>query len=108
MRPPGSARPEQPRPGHRPHRAFSACRRGGILAAMAQQPRSPAGDPMTLGNMRQLGVRSLDVSCWICHHEAILSADRWPDDIPVPTFGPRMVCTLCGIIGADARPNWKE
>jgi hypothetical protein len=26
----------------------------------------------------------------------------------VPTFGPRMVCTRCGIIGADARPNWPE
>jgi hypothetical protein len=24
-------------------------------------------EPMTLGNMRQLGVRSLDVSCWLCH-----------------------------------------
>jgi hypothetical protein len=24
-------------------------------------------DPMTLGNMRELGVRSLDVSCWNCH-----------------------------------------
>jgi hypothetical protein len=23
-------------------------------------------------------------------------------------FGPRMVCTRCGIIGADGRPNWKE
>jgi hypothetical protein len=26
----------------------------------------------------------------------------------VPAFGPRMVCTSCGIVGADARPNWKE
>jgi hypothetical protein len=26
----------------------------------------------------------------------------------VPTFGLRMVCTRCGIIGADARLNWKE
>jgi hypothetical protein len=38
----------------------------------------------------------------------LLSADRWADDVPVPTFGPRMVCTKCGIIGADARPNWLE
>jgi hypothetical protein len=30
------------------------------------------------------------------------------DDVPVPSFGPRMVCTRCGIIGADARPNWQE
>jgi hypothetical protein len=40
--------------------------------------------------------------------EAILSADPWSDDVPVPSFGPRMVCTRCGIIGADARPNWCE
>jgi hypothetical protein len=37
---------------------------------------NPAGDPMTLGNMRENGVRSLDVSCWQCHHRAVLSADR--------------------------------
>jgi hypothetical protein len=65
-------------------------------------------EPMTLGNMRELGVRSLDMSCWPCHHHAVLGADRWPDDVAVPTFGPRMVCTSCGIVGADARPNWKE
>jgi hypothetical protein len=65
-------------------------------------------EPMTLGNMRELGVRSLDVSCWTCHHQAILNADRWPDHVAVPTFGPRMVCSGCGIVGADARPNWKE
>jgi hypothetical protein len=52
-------------------------------------------------------VRSLDVSCWNCHHQAVLGADRWPDDVAV-AFGPRMVCTSCGIVGADARPNWKE
>jgi hypothetical protein len=40
--------------------------------------------------------------------QAILSADAWPDQLPVPTFGPRMVRIRCGIIGADARPNWKE
>jgi len=29
-------------------------------------------------------------------------------DVPVPAFGPRMVCTGWGIIGAFARPNWQE
>jgi hypothetical protein len=53
-------------------------------------------------------VRSPDVSCWNCPHRAVLSADRWPDDVPVPAFGPRMVCTSCGIVGGDARPNWQE
>jgi hypothetical protein len=45
------------------------------------------------------------VSCWLCHHQAVLSADDYPDAVPVPSFGPRMVCTCCGIVGADARPN---
>jgi hypothetical protein len=36
-------------------------------------------EPMTLGNMRENGVRSLAV-----------------------------VCTKCGTIGADVRPNWRE
>jgi hypothetical protein len=31
---------------------------------------------MTLGNMRELGVRSLDVSCWNCQHQTVQSADR--------------------------------
>jgi hypothetical protein len=60
---------------------------------------------MRLGNMRKLGVRSLAVYCWNCHHQVVVSADGWPDDVAVPTFGPRMVCTRCGIMGADARPN---
>jgi hypothetical protein len=80
----------------------------GILTGMSTRPRSQAGDPMTLGNMRANGVRSLDVSCWQCHHRTFMSADPWPDHMPVPSFGPRMVCTRCGIIGADARPNWRE
>jgi hypothetical protein len=65
-------------------------------------------EPMTLANMRANGVRSLDVCCWVCCHRAIISAAPWTDDVPVPTFGPRMVCTNCGIIGADAWPHWQE
>ena len=34
---------------------------------------------MTLGNMRANGVSSLAVSCHLCHHAAVLSADPWPD-----------------------------
>jgi hypothetical protein len=53
-------------------------------------------------------VRSLAVSCWQYQHRAIMSADPWPNHVPVPTFGSRMVCTRCGIVGADVRPNWQE
>jgi len=58
--------------------------------------------------MRAQGVRSLAISCHLCHRGAVLSVDGWPDHVEVPSFNPRVVCTGCGIIGADARPNWKE
>jgi hypothetical protein len=66
------------------------------------------GPAMTLANMRAQGVRSLWVVCELCHHEAVLNVDGYGDAVPVPAFGPRMVCTSCGIIGAFARPNWQE
>ena len=66
------------------------------------------GPPMTLANMRAQGVRSLWVVCDICHHDAVLNVDRFGDGCEVQAFGPRMVCTGCGIIGAFARPNWQE
>jgi hypothetical protein len=63
---------------------------------------------MTLGNMRAQGVRSLSVTCGLCHHASVLSVDPWPDDVPVPSFARRTVCTSCGIVGADVRPNWRK
>ena len=65
---------------------------------------------MTLRNMRENGVRSLAITCealW-CRHEAVLDVSTFSDDVTVPSFGPRMVCTVCGAIGADARPYWNE
>ena len=61
--------------------------------------------PMTLGNMRANGVRLLSVACHLCHHQAVMNMDRFEDAVPVPSFGPRMVCTSCGIVGADVRPE---
>ena len=66
------------------------------------------GPPMTLANMRAQGVRSLWVVCELCHHEAVLNVDGYGDAVPVPAFGPRMVRTSCGIVGALARPKWQE
>jgi hypothetical protein len=36
----------------------------------------------------------------------VLDVDNYADDVPVPWFGPLMVCTGYGIVRADARPNW--
>ena len=66
------------------------------------------GPPMTLGNMRENGVRRLAVSCWHCRHSAVLDVEQYGDDVPVPSFEPRLVCTQCGTIGCGARPNWPD
>jgi len=63
---------------------------------------------MTLGNMRGNGVHSLFVYCNCRHRSADVNVDRYGDDVAVPAFGPRFVCTSCGMVGADVRPNWSE
>jgi hypothetical protein len=70
--------------------------------------RRHEGPPMDLANMRQNGVRSLSVSCPACHRSVRFNVDTYADDVPLTAFGPRMVCTRCGMIGADARPDWTE
>jgi len=59
-------------------------------------------EPMDLANMRENGVRSLDIMCHQCRHEVIMNVDHLPGDPTVPSFGPRMVCAKCGIVGAWA------
>jgi len=61
------------------------------------------GPPMTLADMRENGVRSLCVTCELCHHQAVMNVDAFDNEVTVPAFGPRMVCTSCGIIGAHTR-----
>jgi len=63
---------------------------------------------MTLDDRRANGGRSLSITCVLCHHQVVLAVDRWPDEVYVPSCGPRMVCTGCSIVGADARQNWTE
>ena len=45
-------------------------------------------------------MRSLCVVCELYHDAAVLNVDGYCDAVPVPAFGPRMVCTRCGIVGA--------
>jgi len=64
-------------------------------------------EPMTLGNMRANGIHTLAVRCLVFDycHETVLEVDSYGKDIPVPAFEPCVVCTACGAIGADVRPN---
>jgi len=65
---------------------------------------------MTLGNMRENGVRSLLIHCSnsTCRHEAIVNVDAYGDDVFVPSLGPRMRGQLCCQRGADVMPNWND
>ena len=72
-------------------------------------PQRVVRPPMTLANMRANGVRELLVYCINpkCRRAVTMNVDAYADDVPVPSFGPRMVCTSCGVVGADARPNFR-
>jgi hypothetical protein len=37
-----------------------------------------------------------------------MNADALPDEMPVRSLCPRMVCIACGLIGADVRPDWSR
>jgi hypothetical protein len=67
------------------------------------------GPPMTLGNMRELGVHRLLVSCLNpeCRHEVVFDVSNYPDDMEVPSLARRMICSKCGGEKAFVRPNWK-
>jgi ribosomal protein L37E len=71
--------------------------------------RPPAASgPMTLGSMRSLGPRSLDVTCNACGYRTTANVDSYPDDMPVLSFCPRMRCRKCGHLGANVRPDWSQ
>src|ERR1700722_5870817 len=76
-----------------------------------RRPATYRGPPVTLGHIRSHGVRRLLIYCsagLYCHHSAVVDADRWPDDTVLLDLDAKAVCTRCGIIGADVRPNGSE
>ena len=62
--------------------------------------------PVTMGH----GCRNLLVYCISgrCHHSATMDGDWLDDDVPVRSLCGRMVCTRCGMIGADVQPDWRS
>jgi hypothetical protein len=76
-----------------------------------RRPTRYNGPPVTMGHIRSHGIRRLLIYCTqglYCHHSAVVDADRWPDDSALLDLCRRAVCTECGVIGADVRPNWNE
>ena len=64
---------------------------------------------ITLGEMRQSGVRGLLIYCadYKCGHWIKINADQWPDDVRLSDLEDKFVCTVCGKRGADVRPDFK-
>jgi transposase len=58
---------------------------------MTLTPKRPPGPPMTLGNMRELGVARLIASCLndACRHQALIDVSSYPADTEVPWFRSR-------------------
>jgi ribosomal protein L37E len=65
-------------------------------------------DPATLGAMRELGVRSLYITCSACGYASTVNADDWRDDVLIKSFGPNVKCAKCGHVGGVVRPDWSE
>jgi hypothetical protein len=59
--------------------------------------------PVTMGHIRGHGCRNLLVYCISGrrHHSAVMDGDWLDNDMPVCSLCGRMVCTQCGMIGAD-------
>jgi hypothetical protein len=41
-----------------------------------------------------------EIRCLLSHHQAILDVSAFADDCSGAWLGPRMVCTVCGVVGA--------
>ncbi|MFZ0126194.1 MAG: hypothetical protein WAL48_18655 [Xanthobacteraceae bacterium] len=67
---------------------------------------------MTLGNMRDLGVKRLIPSClnYACRHTGLIEVWSYPAETEIPYFKSCVVCAQCGGRGnkIDVRPNWQE
>ena len=66
--------------------------------------------PMTLGNMREHGVRSVAAHCQdlSCGHSASVNVDHLADDVPVPDVALRLRCSACGSRNVKTQPDWRE
>lgn len=73
---------------------------------MAENGRQPRPTPMTLGNMRDNGVRALIAQCRDCRHQADVQVDQLDAALFVPDIATRMVCSACGSRRIETRPAW--
>src|SRR5688500_3126736 len=62
--------------------------------------------PMSLANMREHGVRSVEATCEDCKHDAVVNVDSLPGDLYVPDVALRLRCSACGSRKITTHPDW--
>ena len=64
--------------------------------------------PMSLGNMREHGVRSVLATCQetSCRHAGSINVDNMSADVPVPDVALRLRCSACGSRTVKTQPDW--
>jgi hypothetical protein len=62
----------------------------------------PHVTPVTLSNMRYLGVQRLVATCLndACRHRGLINPSQYSADTEVSSFASKIVCTKCGAHGA--------
>jgi len=63
---------------------------------------------MTLGNMREHGVRAVEATCDDCKHEAVVNVEALPNDFYVPDVALKLRCSACGSKKVAVRPDWSR
>jgi hypothetical protein len=79
-----------------------------VFLVSAHGQRDETRRPMTLGNMRSLGPALARCDLYEVRPPDQINVDTFPDDVAVPSFGPRMRCGKCGHLGANVRPDWTQ
>jgi hypothetical protein len=66
--------------------------------------------PLTLGNMRDHGARSIDAyrEAIGCGHASTFHVDGLPGEFPIPDVSLRLRCSKCGSRSIYTRPAWSE
>ena len=89
-------------------------RPGGVRCVMSDRAKQNRGadGPMTLGDMRQLGVQRLIAYCLnpSCRRATLIDVSRYPAEVEVISLAHKVACHKCGARGQhiDVRPNWAE
>ena len=53
-------------------------------------------EPATVASTRAHGYRTVVAFCDPCGHDAVVSLDLFPDDLPIPDIALKVRCSACG------------